>query len=264
MLAGDRQYPAARVIAGQWTSHVDHRLEVGTDAVSLEHDHRHWFRGSDRLRNREAFREGRIPHGRHRQRHAQPFFRRRKRRPGKRATAWWRRFAVTNIMISTFATPQRSASYSSSTSTKIAAVVHTAAQPSHDWAARDPQTDFTVNANGTLNLLEARAKFCPGSAVRFHLDEQGLRRHAESPAAARTAVALGDRAGPRIRARHFRNDEHRSHEALALRRIEGGRGHSGAGVRPLFRHADGLFPRRLPDRSRACRNASCTVFSPTS
>ena len=35
----------------------------------------------------------------------------------------------------------------------IAAVVHSAAQPSHDWAARDPQMDFTVNANGTLNLL---------------------------------------------------------------------------------------------------------------
>lgn len=34
-------------------------------------------------------------------------------------------------------------------------VVHTAAQPSHDWAATDPATDFTVNANGTLALLEA-------------------------------------------------------------------------------------------------------------
>src|SRR3954469_1643013 len=34
-------------------------------------------------------------------------------------------------------------------------VVHTAAQPSHDWAASDPLSDFTVNANGTLNLLEA-------------------------------------------------------------------------------------------------------------
>src|ERR1041384_6770123 len=30
---------------------------------------------------------------------------------------------------------------------KIRAVVHTAAQPSHDWAACEPQTDFTVNAN---------------------------------------------------------------------------------------------------------------------
>ena len=31
----------------------------------------------------------------------------------------------------------------------ITLVIHTAAQPSHDWAARDPQTDFSVNANGT-------------------------------------------------------------------------------------------------------------------
>lgn len=37
----------------------------------------------------------------------------------------------------------------------IALLVHTAAQPSHDWAASDAQTDFAVNANGTLNLLEA-------------------------------------------------------------------------------------------------------------
>jgi CDP-paratose 2-epimerase len=38
---------------------------------------------------------------------------------------------------------------------EIEVVIHTAAQPSHDWAASDPQTDFAVNANGTLNLLEA-------------------------------------------------------------------------------------------------------------
>src|SRR6202007_3319912 len=44
---------------------------------------------------------------------------------------------------------------------EIAAVIHTAAQPSHDWAARDPQTDFTVNANGTLNLLAAARQHCP-------------------------------------------------------------------------------------------------------
>ena len=40
-------------------------------------------------------------------------------------------------------------------------VVHTAAQPSHDWAAGDPQTDFTINANGTLALLEATRRFAP-------------------------------------------------------------------------------------------------------
>src|SRR5438552_12070972 len=49
----------------------------------------------------------------------------------------------------------------------IAAVVHTAAQPSHDWAARDPQTDFTVNANGTLNLLEAAREICPEAPFVF-------------------------------------------------------------------------------------------------
>jgi CDP-paratose 2-epimerase len=49
----------------------------------------------------------------------------------------------------------------------ITAVIHTAAQPSHDWAARDPQTDFSVNANGTLNLLEATRKHCPRAAFVF-------------------------------------------------------------------------------------------------
>jgi len=49
----------------------------------------------------------------------------------------------------------------------IGAVVHTASQPSHDWAARDPQTDFTVNANGTLNLLEATRQFCPEAPFVF-------------------------------------------------------------------------------------------------
>ena len=37
----------------------------------------------------------------------------------------------------------------------VGLVVHTAAQPSHDWAAREPRTDFGVNALGTLNLLES-------------------------------------------------------------------------------------------------------------
>jgi CDP-paratose 2-epimerase len=46
-------------------------------------------------------------------------------------------------------------------------VVHTAAQPSHDWAASDPQTDFGVNANGTLNLLEATRAHCPEATFVF-------------------------------------------------------------------------------------------------
>ena len=46
-------------------------------------------------------------------------------------------------------------------SRNLAVVVHAAAQPSHDWAALDPHTDFTVNANGTLNLLEAARRHTP-------------------------------------------------------------------------------------------------------
>jgi CDP-paratose 2-epimerase len=49
----------------------------------------------------------------------------------------------------------------------IEVVVHAAAQPSHDWAAKDPHTDFTVNANGTLTLLEAARKFCPEARFVF-------------------------------------------------------------------------------------------------
>lgn len=51
--------------------------------------------------------------------------------------------------------------------TEIALVVHAAAQPSHDWAARDPQTDFTVNANGTLNMLEATRQFAKDAVFIF-------------------------------------------------------------------------------------------------
>jgi CDP-paratose 2-epimerase len=50
---------------------------------------------------------------------------------------------------------------------EIKLVVHTAAQPSHDWAAREPFTDFGVNANGTLNLLEATRQYCAEAVFIF-------------------------------------------------------------------------------------------------
>jgi len=49
----------------------------------------------------------------------------------------------------------------------IKLVIHAAAQPSHDWAARDPHTDFSVNANGTLVLLEATRKFADSAVFIF-------------------------------------------------------------------------------------------------
>ena len=49
----------------------------------------------------------------------------------------------------------------------IAVIVHAAAQPSHDWAAREPLTDFSVNATGTLILLEATRRHCPDAVFIF-------------------------------------------------------------------------------------------------
>ncbi len=51
--------------------------------------------------------------------------------------------------------------------TDISLIIHTAAQPSHDWAARDPYMDFTVNANGTLVLLEHTRQHCPEAVFIF-------------------------------------------------------------------------------------------------
>jgi CDP-paratose 2-epimerase len=52
-------------------------------------------------------------------------------------------------------------------SSDISLIVHTAAQPSHDWAAKEPLTDFHVNASGTLNLLELTRLFCPKAVFIF-------------------------------------------------------------------------------------------------
>lgn len=52
-------------------------------------------------------------------------------------------------------------------SKKIKAIIHTAAQPSHDWAIKEPFTDFNINANGTLNLLEAFRLYCPDATFIF-------------------------------------------------------------------------------------------------
>jgi len=49
----------------------------------------------------------------------------------------------------------------------IALVIHTAAQPSHDWAAGQPSVDFGVNAGGTLALLEATRHHAPSAVFIF-------------------------------------------------------------------------------------------------
>ena len=52
-------------------------------------------------------------------------------------------------------------------SNDIDIVIHTAAQPSHDWAANEPLTDFSINATGTMNMLEVTRLNCPGATFIF-------------------------------------------------------------------------------------------------
>lgn len=50
---------------------------------------------------------------------------------------------------------------------KFDIIIHTAAQPSHDWAAKEPLTDFSINATGTLILLENYRQFAPTATFIF-------------------------------------------------------------------------------------------------
>jgi len=50
---------------------------------------------------------------------------------------------------------------------KISLIIHTAAQTSHDWSAKDPATDFSVNAIATLNLLEFYRQYLPKAVFIF-------------------------------------------------------------------------------------------------
>ena len=141
---------------------------------------------------------------------------------------------------------------------KPSAIVHAAAQPSHDRAAAIPFDDFDTNATGTLNLLEAARQVCPESPF-VHMSTNKV--YGDAPN--RTGLArAGDALGLcrcRVRERHSRDVHDRSIEALAVRRVEGGGRRPGPGVRPLLRHADVLPARRLPDRTQPQRRRAAWV-----
>ena len=52
----------------------------------------------------------------------------------------------------------------------IEVIIHAAAQPSHDWAANEPITDFAINASATINLLELMRNYCSESV--FGIERQ--------------------------------------------------------------------------------------------
>ena len=49
----------------------------------------------------------------------------------------------------------------------IKLIIHSAAQPSHDWAKKNPFIDFQINATGTLNLLDLTKKYAYDSPFIF-------------------------------------------------------------------------------------------------
>lgn len=92
---------------------------------------------------------------------------------GKDASTGWRiaemkrihrRFRHTSIDIRDFASVSELVRKVGS---DLKLVVHAAAQPSHDWAAREPFTDFAINAQGTLNMLEAVRQHAPNATFIF-------------------------------------------------------------------------------------------------
>ena len=159
----------------------------------------------------------------------------------------------------TSATPTASRRCSPSTRSQLELVVHTAAQPSHDWAASDPQTDFTVNANGTLNLLEAARHHAPEATFVF----------------CSTNKVYGDlpNALPLIEGelRLELPEDHRYYGGIDTSMSIDGSTHSLFGVSKAaadlmvqeygryFGHADGLLSRRLPDRAQPRRRQAARL-----
>ena len=100
------------------------------------------------------------------------------------------------------------------------AVIHTAAQPSHDLAAQRPFEDFDVNAGGTLNLLEAMRRHCP-EAPLVHMSTNKV--YGDAP----NRIKLVDLRHPLglrrsgVRQGHPGDVLHRPVQALAVRRVEG-------------------------------------------
>ncbi len=142
-------------------------------------------------------------------------------------------------------------------------VIHAAAQPSHDLAAKRPFDDFDVNAGGTLNLLEACRRHTP-EAVFIFMSTNKVYGDAPNHVALRTNSRPAGTTPISPTSTASRDLHHRPVASLALRRHQGRGRRDHAGVRPLLRDEDRRLPRRLPHRPVTTRAWSCTASSTTS
>jgi CDP-paratose 2-epimerase len=143
----------------------------------------------------------------------------------------------------------------------IATVLHAAAQPSHDWAAKDPMTDFTVNANGTLVLLEMTRRYAP-TAPFMYMSTNKV--YGDTPNRL-PLVELNTRW--ECDASHS-FAEHGIDESMSIDTTthslfgvsKASAGSYGAGVRSVFWYAYCLFPWRLLGGSGALRRPIARLF----
>ena len=199
-----------------------------------------------------------IPGPRHRERHASSLLRRLGldlAHTTDRLVERIRRARSESLSMATSATADRDRLSTVQPNTRGTSSSSSTPPPSRRTTGRrrDPLTDFAVNANGTLNLLQATRDPRPLGDVRVLLDQQGLRRPPQRTAA-RRAPSSEARACPtesRCTSRGHRHlDVDRPLDAFVVRRLQSRRGPARPGVRQLLRHADCVLPRRLPDRTQ--------------
>ena len=140
---------------------------------------------------------------------------------------------------------------------RIDATIHCAAQPSHDLAAKMPFDDFETNATGTLNLLEAARRHAPESPFVFMSTNKVYGDAPNDLPLKELPHSMGIRRWPRW---NFGRHADRQVKAQPFRRFKAGRRYPRPGVRPVFRNADGVPPRRLPHGPGAQRSRAAWIF----
>ena len=137
---------------------------------------------------------------------------------------------------STSATPTAWRGSSPSTRDAIELVIHTAAQPSHDWAASDPQTDFACQRRRHAQPARgARATHAPGATFVFCSTNKVYGDLPNQLPLVELPQASGAARGSSLLRRHRHDDVDRPEHAFAVRGLEGVRRPARAGVRPLLR-----------------------------
>ena len=218
---------------------------------------RHRLERSHRVGSGRYFEPGRGRH-RRRQQHAGRFLRPAGRHPLEPAAAG--KTAALHAPRTRHSRPRRRAALLEEL--RPDAIVHAAAQPSHDLAASRPFDDFDVNAVGTLNMLEARAGIVPERRLRLHVAPTRSTATRPTNCRSRSSRPAGSTPGRGLRGirEDFRIDRS---QAFDFRRVEGRGRRDGAGVRPLLRHEDMLSSAAAASPAPATRASSCTASSAT-